>query len=419
PRSGTGERRDGMDTHERDRRGGLTRVAAVAVAAGVAGGAAVYGVERATEGSGEPAATVSATAPATTATDEVGGGTATGWTAVVRRASPGVVSITSVLTVTADPGFPGAPPETRQETAAGTGFVIDASGDIVTSQHVVADATSITVRFADGTSAKATVRGTDATTDLAVIRVKVAAATLHPLTLGSAAGVRVGDPVLAIGNPFGYDRSASAGIVSGLGREIQSPNGFTLVDAIQTDAAVNHGNSGGPLLDAAGRVIGVNAQIADSGVDANVGVAFAVPMDAGNRRVIAQLRDAGKVSHAWLGIAGQTIDARLAQEGRVPVSAGVLVTGTVAGGPAADAGIDPGTDQVTVDGAAFCVGGDVITSIDGRAIASMADLQGALEASRPGAEVAVRVVHADGEVETVRVTLGAQPATAPSVTSGC
>lgn len=398
-------------------------VVVLALVAGLAGGAIVFGIDRATEGPDQEAVT---TAPETATTGTVpesgDGGTTSplGWAGVVQRATPGVVAITAtvMVTVEAPPGVP-VPPRQEEQTSLGSGFVLDRKGHIVTNQHVVGGATAITVHFSDGTHAAGRLVGADATSDLAVIRVSVAAARLHPLTLGSAASLRVGDPVLAIGSPFGYERSASAGIVSGLDREIESPNGFTLTGAVQTDAAVNHGNSGGPLLDTDGDAVGVNAQIAASGVDANVGVAFAVPIDTATRKVIAQLRDTGSVSHAWLGIAGATVDSQLSATGRVKATSGVLVTGLVDGGPADSAGLRAGSEALTLDGTTYCVGGDVITGIDGRAIASMTDLQEVLNTLSPGAKIRVSVVRSSGATATLDVTLGKQPATAPTVTSGC
>jgi S1-C subfamily serine protease len=394
----------------------------IGLIAGLAGGAIVLGIERAMEGPGrEPTPTApTATTGEQPAVGDGEAGSPRGWAAVVQSASPGVVAITATMITTVEPPI-GLPVEPRREeqVSLGSGFVLDKNGHVLTNQHVVSGATSIKVHFSDGTHAAGRLAGADATSDLAVIKVSVAAGRLRPVTLGSATSLRVGDAVLAIGAPFGYERSASAGIVSGLDREIASPNGFTLTGAIQTDAAVNHGNSGGPLLDAGGRAVGVNAQIAASGVDANVGVAFAVPIDAGARKIIAELRDRGSVSHAWLGVAGVTVDPELAATGRVGATSGVLVTGLVDGGPADSAGLQAGSEVLTLDGTSYCVGGDVITAMNGRAIATMADLQDALETRSPGDEARITVVRASGVRATVDVPLAKQPAAAPAVTSGC
>ena len=240
---------------------------------------------------------------------------------------------------------------------------------------------------------------------------------LDPIPLGDSSAMEVGDAVLAVGDPFGYQASASAGIVSGLDRSMQAPNGFTITGAIQTDAAVNHGNSGGALLNAAGELIGIPSQIADSGVDANVGVAFAVPSDTAER-VIAGLVADGTVEHAWLGVSTADADAGLAGVGS---DAGALVTGVVAGGPADDAGLAGGSRLVEDAGAQICAGGDVITAVGGTAIADASDLQEAIDAATPGSDVALTVVSTGGASRTVHVTLGTRPASArqTATAAGC
>ncbi len=235
---------------------------------------------------------------------------------LARRASAGVVAIQATTTV-ALPGSPFRPPSSQQAVAYGSGFVLDKQGHILTSDHIVESATKIHVAFADGSKVHAKLLGSDPLLDLAVLSVDVPKATLRPLPLGSADQLQLGDPVIAVGNPFELDRSVSAGIVSALHRAMVAPNGFTVSNAIQTDAAINHGNSGGPLLDAQGKVVGVAAQIADSGVDANVGVAFAVALDQAARRAIGTLEAGRTVRHAWLGVALANIDAILATSDRV------------------------------------------------------------------------------------------------------
>jgi len=408
------------DTRERSPRrfrgATLALLGVTALGAGVAGAAIALmlhddGSSR-TAGGGASDAITATTKPATARASTAD------WASVATRATPGVVELIVSQNVSV-PGPPGAPEETREQVVLGSGFVIAADGTIVTNAHVVTDATSIAVRFGDGARATARLVGADPTTDLAVVRTAGAAAHLHPLTLGAPATLKLGAPVLAIGSPFGYAGSVSAGIVSGLGREITSPNGYTLSDAIQTDAAVNHGNSGGPLLDANGSVVAVNAQIADSGVDANVGVAFAIPLDNGNRKVIGELRTTGRVSHAWLGIAGATIDQSVASAAGLKTQSGVLVTGVAASSPADTAGLIAGKRSVTVDTVTICVGGDAIVALNGRAVASMNDLQNRLEELRPGARAALSIVRADGSAATVSVQLGTQPSTPPDIRAGC
>ncbi len=398
-------------------RGKVWQTAAVGLVAGLIGGGVVLGVHDATSSSSSSSSASSnggvstATTPSSSTT--IIAGTTPNWVNVAARAMPGVVEISTVQTTTDQLG------NSSQTAALGTGFAIDTHGDILTNQHVIGGARSINVQFQSGASVSAKLVGQDPSSDLAVIHVNVAASQLHPLTLGNAATVRVGQPVLALGTPFGYTESASAGIVSGLGREIQSPNGFTLSNAIQTDAAVNHGNSGGPLLNQAGQVIGIDAQIADSGVDANVGVAFAVPMARSELNIIHDLITTGSVAHPWLGITGVTATAQLQQNGIAPVASGVLVTGVAQGSPAAAAGIVGGTKSKTIYGTCIPVGGDVITAIGGTPIATMSDLQGYLQSQSVGTTVPAQVVHANGTHGTVSITLTKQPSSAPTISSAC
>jgi S1-C subfamily serine protease len=398
-------------------RGKVWQTAAVGLVAGLIGGGVVLGVHDATSSSSSSSSASSnggvstATTPSSSTT--IIAGTTPNWVNVAARAMPGVVEISTVQTTTDQLG------NSSQTAALGTGFAIDTHGDILTNQHVIGGAKSINVQFQSGASVSAKLVGQDPSSDLAIIHVNVAASQLHPLTLGNAATVRVGQSVLALGTPFGYTESASAGIVSGLGREIQSPNGFTLSNAIQTDAAVNHGNSGGPLLNQAGQVIGIDAQIADSGVDANVGVAFAVPMARSELNIIHDLITTGSVSHPWLGITGVTATAQLQQNGIAPVASGVLVTGVAQGSPAAGAGIVGGTKSKTIYGTCIPVGGDVITAIGGTPIATMSDLQGYLQSQSVGTTVQAQVVHADGTHGTVSIKLTKQPSSAPTISSAC
>src|ERR687888_2288153 len=263
---------------------------------------------------------------------------------IYRSAAPGVVQVTSTSVVRLDnanpfgfqiPGFP------QQETqrALGSGFVIDKAGHIVTNYHVIAGARSVEVSFSNHDSMKARVVGKDPGTDLALLKVDARSRALTPLALGDSDTVRVGDSVVAIGNPFGLDRSVTAGIVSALQRQIQAPNSYAIDHVIQTDAAINHGNSGGPLLNANGRVIGVNAQIetgSAGGAGGNVGIGFAIPINT-VRTVAAQLLKNGSVEHASLGITGVAITPEIANIFHFPVSHGVLVATVRAGSGAAKA----------------------------------------------------------------------------------
>jgi putative serine protease PepD len=314
---------------------------------------------------------------------------------IYRRAHPGVVEIT-----VAGSSFD----ESSGPRAQGSGFVYDADGHVVTNQHVVGEAESISVRFASGATHSAKLVGSDASTDIAVIKVDAPRSVLAPLALGNSSTLAVGDAVVAIGSPFGLEGTITSGIVSALHRQMTAPNGFSINDSIQTDAPINHGNSGGPLLDARGRVVGVNAQIrSDSG--GNEGVGFAIPSDT-VRSIVTQLLETGKAEHAFLGISVDTIPASVSSELGVP--AGVAVTEVKAGTPASQAGLRPAKDERTVDAQSYPTGGDVITAIDGRKITSAAELQSAIDARRPGDRVAITYSRG-GESRTARVTLATRP----------
>jgi putative serine protease PepD len=305
--------------------------------------------------------------------------------ALYSATSAGVVDITVKTTSTSASAGPfGGAPQQQEATATGTGFVVDAKGDIVTAAHVVDGATSVTVKLQDGTTRKATVLGKDDATDIAVIRIDPAGLTLHPLALGSSSSLHVGASVAAIGDPFGYDRSLSTGIVSGVDRTIQAPNGFTVAHAIQTDAAINPGNSGGPILDANGKVVGIADQIAtDGNVEQSSGVGFAVPIDL-VRSALKTLESGGKVEHAYLGIA--TADSST-------TAAGATVSSVSSGGPAASGGLRSG---------------DVITAFDGTTVRDSSGLVAAIASHQPGDKVGVTVKRGSDTLH-LTVTLGTQP----------
>jgi S1-C subfamily serine protease len=290
--------------------------------------------------------------------------------------------------------------------ATGSGFVIDGEGHILTNNHVVEGSTKITVKLGSSDATHtAEVVGTDPASDIALLKVEAPADQLHPLALGDSSKVRVGDPVVAIGNPFGLDRTVTSGIVSALQRQIQAPNGFSIDHVIQTDAAINPGNSGGPLIDSAGEVIGINSQIeTGGGGNGNVGIGFAIPIDTA-REVADEIEKNGKVEHAYLGIQGGTITPALAKAVNLPVSKGVLVAEVVKGGPADKAGLQGGTTEATIEGATFQLGGDIITEIDGKPIASMEDLIDEVNAAKPGDKLELTVLR-HGETKKIDVTLG-------------
>lgn len=300
-------------------------------------------------------------------------------------------------------------PETEGGTATGSGFVIDSEGHLLTNNHVVENAKKISVTLgASNESHTATVIGADPATDLALLKVDAPKSQLHPLSLGHSSEVEVGDPVVAIGNPFGLDRTVTSGIVSALQRQIQAPNGFSIDNVIQTDAAINPGNSGGPLINAAGEVIGINSQIQTGGGNGNVGIGFAIPIDTA-RSEIHQLETTGEVEHAYLGIEGGSVTPQLAKAVNLPVDEGVIVQSVTKGGPADEAGIEGGDTSATINGAEVILGGDVITEIDGEKIAEMNEVIEIVNSKKPGEEVEVTYVR-NGDTKTTTVTLGDRPA---------
>jgi S1-C subfamily serine protease len=300
-------------------------------------------------------------------------------------------------------------PTTPQSSALGSGFVIDKAGHIVTNYHVVEGANEVTVSFSNRDTVKAEVVGTDPSTDLAVLRVDTSAAALTPLPLGDSDAVRVGDPVVAIGNPFGLDRTVTSGIVSALQRLITAPNQFAIDHVIQTDAPINHGNSGGPLLSSRGQVIGVNTQI-ETGDTAtgNVGIGFSVPSNT-VKDVVAQILRTGRVDHAYLGISGQAVTPDVADKYNLAVKKGVVVESVTQDSGADEAGLKGGKTQVVVAGETFVLGGDIIVSFGGKRISSIEQLRDAVAAHKPGDKVKV-VIYRDANKTSVTVTLGRQPA---------
>jgi S1-C subfamily serine protease len=304
----------------------------------------------------------------------------------------------------------GEPESEGGGTATGSGFVIDTEGHLLTNNHVVEGADRIQVKLGSSdTTYQAKVVGADPATDLALLKVEAPADQLHPLTLGHSSEMEVGDPVVAIGNPFGLDRTVTSGIVSALQRQIEAPDGFSITDVIQTDAAINPGNSGGPLINAAGEVIGINSQIATGGGgNGNVGIGFAIPIDT-VRAEIHQLETSGEVEHAFIGISGGTITPDLAKAINLPVSEGVIVQSVVKGGPADKAGIEGGHTSATIEGAEVSLGGDIITEVNGKKVAGMEEIVEIVNAAKPGESLELTILR-DGSTKTANVTLGNRPA---------
>jgi S1-C subfamily serine protease len=312
----------------------------------------------------------------------------------------------------------GEPESEGGGTATGSGFVIDSAGHVLTNNHVIEGASRIQVKLgASDKNYEAEVVGADPASDLALLKVEAPASQLHPLTLGHSSEMEVGDPVVAIGNPFGLDRTVTSGIVSALQRQIQAPNGFSISNVIQTDAAINPGNSGGPLIDAQGEVIGINSQIeTGGGGNGNVGIGFAIPIDTA-RAEIHQLETKGEVEHAFIGISGGTITPELARALNLPVKEGVIVQSVVKGGPADKAGIEGGTTSATIDGAEVSLGGDIITEIDGKKVAGMDELVEIVNAAEPGEDVELTILR-DGDTKKATVTLGDRPASVEGESQG-
>jgi S1-C subfamily serine protease len=301
-------------------------------------------------------------------------------------------------------------------TATGSGIVIDSEGHVLTNNHVIEGASKISVKLgASNTTYTGTVVGTDPATDLALLKVEAPASQLHPLTLGNSSEMEVGDPVVAIGNPFGLDRTVTSGIVSALQRQIQAPNGFSISNVIQTDAAINPGNSGGPLINEKGEVIGINSQIetGGSGSEGNVGIGFAIPINTA-RAEIHQLETSGNVKHAFLGISGGTITPGLARALNLPVTEGVIVQTVVKGGPADKAGIEGGNTQATIDGARVSLGGDIITEVNGKKVAGMDEVVEIVNGAKAGEDLELTILR-DGSTKKATVTLGNRPASVEGV----
>jgi S1-C subfamily serine protease len=378
----------------------LVALAAVALLGGVAalGGAAAFG---AFDGGGTTTVVETQAVSAAPAVSRSGGLTIN---EIYRRSAPGVVQINTRSQAPASDAF-GQFGEIPQQ-ALGSGFVIDREGHIVTNFHVIDGADQIDVSFSNQDTLKATVVGSDPSTDLAVLKVDAGSRALTPLRLGDSDRVQVGDEVVAIGNPFGLERTATAGIVSALQRAVTAPNGFSIDHVIQTDAPINQGNSGGPLLNSAGEVIGVNSQI-ETRSGGNVGIGFAVPSNT-VQSVVAQLLRSGRVDRAYLGIYTRPVSADLARLFRLPVDAGLLVESVAPKSAAAEAGLKGGNDQVIVSGESYRLGGDLLVAADGRRVTGVEELRDILAGHKPGDTIDLEVYRA-GAKRTVTVELGRQP----------
>ncbi len=348
-------------------------------------------------------------APIVSNSSEEGGNTVDD---IYKADGDGVAFIESTLEPEESESFnPFIEPESQSGgTATGSGIVLDDKGHILTNNHVIEGASKIQVKLGESDHEyTAEVVGTDPASDLALIQVEAPTSELDPLKLGDSSAVEVGDPVVAIGNPFGLDRTVTSGIVSALQRQIQAPNGFSIDNVIQTDAAINPGNSGGPLINSAGEVIGINSQIeTGGGNDGNVGIGFAIPINTA-KSVIHELETKGSVEHAYLGIEGGTITPELAKAVNLPVKEGVLIQSIEKGGPSDKAGIEGGSTQATIDGAEITLGGDIIIEADGKKITNMEQIIELVNEKKPGEEVTLKLLR-DGKEKTATVTLGKRPA---------
>jgi S1-C subfamily serine protease len=301
------------------------------------------------------------------------------------------------------PGFPTPPGPSR---STGSGFALDDQGFILTNAHVVEGAKEVKVRFGDGDLVKVRVRGSDPSTDLAVLKADPSKVKLRPIPLGDSKRVKVGDQVIAIGNPFGLEHTVTTGIVSALQRSIEAPNGFSIENAIQTDASINPGNSGGPLLDGSGRVIGINAQIETGGGSrGSVGIGFAIPINLA-KKVIPQLKTSGEVQHAYIGITTAAVPD--GAKG-LPTKDGALVQDVAPGSPAADAGFRAGKGR-TLEG--VVLGGDLIVKVDNVQIRQPQDVSGAIADNKPGDRIVIEYYRGK-ELRKLTLTLGKRPKRVP------
>ncbi len=362
-------------------------------------------------------ATSSSASSSTTIPTRSGGGGGLSAHEIYERTAPSVVKVTSTIVRQSESPF-GFGESAQQGTATGSGFVIDANGTLLTNWHVVENASKVIVSFEHSKTVEAHVVGKNPSQDLAVLKIPTEGLSLHPLTLGDSGSVEVGEPVVAIGNPFGLSRTLTTGVISALQREITAPNGFAIDNVLQTDAPINPGNSGGPLLNAKGQVIGITSQIetGGGGSDGNIGIGFAVPINTAKAE-LPELEKNGSVQTAYLGVVMIAIDGSLSSL-NLPVKSGALIEKVEAGSPAAKAGIRAGNIEAKVAGNEISVGGDIIVGFDGKKVTSSESLASYVGTKKPGDTVTLEVLRESGSggytKKNVTVTLGQRPNSIPN-----
>ncbi len=364
-----------------------------------------------------PASTSGTAASSSRIPTRSGGGGGLSAHEIYERTAPSVVKVTSTIVRQSESPF-GFGESAQQGTATGSGFVIDANGTLLTNWHVVENASKVTVSFEHSKTVEAHVVGKNPSQDLAVLKIPTEGLTLHPLTLGDSSAVEVGEPVVAIGNPFGLSRTLTTGVISALQREITAPNGFAIDNVLQTDAPINPGNSGGPLLNAKGQVIGITSQIetGGGGSDGNIGIGFAVPINTAKAE-LPELEKNGTVETAYLGVVMVAVDGSLSSL-NLPVKSGALIEKVEAGSPAAKAGIRAGNIEAKVAGNEIAVGGDIIVGVDGKKVTSSESLASYVGAKKPGDTVTLELYRESGSggytKKNVTVTLGQRPNSIPN-----
>jgi S1-C subfamily serine protease len=404
----------------------MKRLFAIPFVSALVGGGVVVAVLAATGGLGssgktvtevQAAAPVAASATPSTATGAAKSGGGRSAHEIYERTAPSVAYVTSTIVRQSESPF-GFGETSQQGVATGSGFVINANGTLLTNWHVVENAVKVTVSFEHSKTVEARVVGKNPSQDLAVLRIPTEGLNLHALPLGASSTVEVGEPVLAIGNPFGLSRTLTTGVISALQREITAPNGFTIDNVLQTDAPINPGNSGGPLLNAQGQVIGITSQIetGGSGDDGNIGIGFAVPIDTAKEE-LPELEKSGTVRTAYLGVVMIAINGSLSSL-NLPVTSGALIEKVEAGSPAAKAGIRAGNVEAKINGSEISVGGDIIVGFDGKKVTSSENLAAYVGAKKPGETVTIELLRASGSggytKKTVTVTLGQRPNSIPN-----